>query len=416
MTEDYQHWQSLDSEHVWHPYTSIPSGPHPVVESAEGVYLHLKDGRRLIDGMSSWWCSVHGYGNPVLKEAAKNQIDKLSHVMLGGLTHAPVVTLCEKLAKLTNLPHVFVSDSGSVAVEVALKMALQYHDGRKYKFLTPRGGYHGDTHGCMSVSDPVNGMHHKFRHTLAPQVFVNRPRVPFGETNDEVMREDLQEMRTVLESDSTIAGIILEPIVQGAGGMYFYSSAYLKGVSELCQEFDVLFIADEIATGFGRTGRLWACEHANVQPDILCLGKALTGGMMSYAATLTTDKISSKIGTLMHGPTFMGNPLASAVSCASIDLLLESPWQSRVQEIESILQEELEPCRPFVHDVRVLGAIGVLEFREPISPQVQEAIVDEGVWLRPFGKLLYTMPPFIIQPNQLRKITRAMLKMAKMKF
>jgi adenosylmethionine---8-amino-7-oxononanoate aminotransferase len=411
----------------------------------------------LIDGMSSWWACIHGYSHPHLNRAVLHQLQhSMSHIMLGGLTHAPAIQLATKLAALTGQDHVFFSDSGSVAVEVAMKLALQYWHAqstssnstkRKCKFLTVRNGYHGDTFAAMSVCDPINGMHHMFRSVLMPQLFADAPLPSYADADEFDPAVHMRSLTDLLQQHSAdIAAVILEPIVQGAGGMRFYAPQYLHHVRVLCDQYDVLLIADEIATGFGRTGKLFACDHANIRPDILCLGKALSGGYMSFAATLCTSKIASQLqqqqqqhgaGVLMHGPTFMGNPLACAVSLASLELLeddndndsntnsdsdnpiLRTPWRVQVPAIQAQLERELAPCResPHVRDVRVLGAIGVVEYREPFDlPRLQAAVLSEGVWLRPFGRLLYTMPPFIIRPHELRKITRAMVKLSRRKF
>lgn len=392
------------------------------VESAAGVYLQLSDGRRLIDGMASWWCAIHGYNHPVLNDAIRRQLEKMSHVMFGGLTHEPAITLTSRLIEITpaGLDCVFLADSGSVSVEVALKMAIQYWQAKghadKQRFVTIRRGYHGDTLGAMSVCDPVTGMHSLFQSVLAQQTFVDAPSVPFGATCSE---KDLKSLQEVLEQQhQQLAALILEPVVQGAGGMRFYSADYLRKASQLCQQYEVLLIADEIATGFGRSGKLFACEHAAITPDILCLGKALTGGYLSMAATLTTREVAETIdggnpGLFMHGPTFMGNPLAAAVAVASIDLLLSSPWQQLIQKIAEGLESGLAPCRnmPSVEEVRVLGAIGVVRMKQAVDMQtITQQFVDAGVWVRPFGRLVYLMPPFIISPEELLSLTSAVVE------
>lgn len=412
---------SRDNAYIWHPYAPAPSSiaPH-LVKSAAGVRLCLDDGREVIDGMSSWWAVIHGYNHPVLNQALKDQLDKMAHVMFGGLTHEPAILLAEKLAAITpeGLSRVFFCDSGSVAVEVAIKMALQYWIslGRssKKRLLTIRNGYHGDTFAAMSVCDPINGMHHLFSEVLMPQFFAAAPECRNdGDWNG----RDIEEMRNILAAHShEIAALILEPIVQGAGGMRFYCPEFLRQVRTLCDEYDLLLIADEIATGFGRTGKLFACEHAGISPDILCIGKAITGGYLSFAATLTSEKISDVISTrglkmLMHGPTFMANPLACSVALASIGLLESYPWVQRIAEIEALLEKGLSRCRFLegVKDVRVLGAIGVIETHEPVQVEkIQNLVMEQGVWLRPFGRLLYTMPPYIANDGDIEQITHAM--------
>lgn len=393
----------LDREHVWHPYAPVPQeAPVHVVSGADGVRLTLADGRELVDGMSSWWAAIHGYNHPRLNRALTDQLGDMAHVMFGGLTHEPAVRLAHTLATMTGLPKVFIADSGSVAVEVAIKMAFQF-TGRS-RLFTVRGGYHGDTFGAMSVCDPVNGMHHLFSDVLPQHVFAERPPAEF----DEGYMARLDEM--VARHAHELAAIIVEPVVQGAGGMHFYHPSYLRRLRELADEHGILLIADEIATGFGRTGELFGCDHAGVRPDIMCLGKALTGGYMSLAATLCTERVARGIGVLMHGPTFMGNPLATAVASASLELLQERPWREEVKRIEAGLTEGLaEAVRaPGVKDVRVLGAIGVIEAHDPIDvTKIQEIVMRHGVWLRPFGRLLYTMPPYSIGED-LRMITTAM--------
>ncbi len=408
-----------DKKHVWHPYSSTHSDiPVFAVQSANGVYLTLEDGKQLIDGMSSWWCAIHGYNVPELNGAIKQQLDSMAHVMFGGLTHAPAVRLCKKLVEITpaKLETVFLSDSGSVSVEVAMKMAIQYwqaqqHSGRpqdkKQKFISLRNGYHGDTLGAMSVCDPVTGMHALFTDVLAKNFFIPSPECAFGQP---CQTKDLFALKTILEQhNESIAALILEPVVQGAGGMKFYSADYLKQAKTLCEEYNVLLIADEIATGFGRSGKLFACEHADISPDIMCIGKSLTGGYMTLAATLCTNEISNVISNnpphvFMHGPTFMANPLACSAALESIRLLQTSPWQKNIKNIEKRLSSGLAPCKKLasVSEVRVLGAIGVVELKQAVDmSKIQQAFVDAGVWIRPFGKLIYLMPPYVIQDNEL---------------
>jgi adenosylmethionine-8-amino-7-oxononanoate aminotransferase len=418
MQDDWTSLVEFDQQHLWHPYTSL-SHPSPVfpVKSASGVRITLADDRELIDGMSSWWAAIHGYNHPALNAAIENQTKQMSHVMFGGLTHKPAIDLAKKLIDITHadLQHVFFADSGSVAVEVSIKMAIQYWASKgqpqKQRLLTIKNGYHGDTFGAMAVCDPDNGMHHLFKDVLAQHFFAKSP------NQDEHDKEAINDFEQLLaQNHSSIAAVILEPIVQGAGGMRFYSAAYLKTVRELCNQYDVLLILDEIATGFGRTGTLFAYEQADIAPDILCVGKALTGGYLSLAATLCSSKVADGIGsgehpTLMHGPTFMANPLACAVANASLDLLLGSPWQQRVNDIEQQLTFGLEPCRTLqaVKDVRVKGAIGVIELHKPIDIHwMQPRFVELGVWIRPFSNLVYVMPPYIIDKADLSVIIDAM--------
>jgi len=401
----------FESEHVWHPYASMldPTPVYPV-KSASGVRLTFEDGRTVIDGMASWWCAIHGYCVPELNAAVKSQLGSMAHVMFGGLTHRPAAELAKLLLSIVpkNMQHVFFSDSGSVSVEVAIKMALQYWQAqgleKKVKLLALKSAYHGDTFGAMAVCDPISGMHHLFSSVL-PEHYFSDVHINAFESNIKAHHHE-------------IAAVIIEPIVQGAGGMRFYSASFLQQIRKLCDQYNVLLIVDEIATGFGRTGKLFACEHGNIQPDIMCVGKALTGGYMSLAATLCSAKVCAGIhadgkGVLMHGPTFMANPLACSVAIASIKLLLDSPWMKRVHRIEKQLFDELSPCQdhPAVADIRVLGAIGVIEMKEAVDvKKVQACLIEQGVWLRPFGKLIYTMPPFVISTEDLQTIASAMRK------
>ncbi len=403
---------TFDKQHVWHPYAAMGTPVYPVV-SANGVHIKLANGQQLIDGMASWWSAIHGYNHPKLNAAIHKQLDSMAHVMFGGLTHQPAVELARLLIEITpkNLENVFFSDSGSVAVEVAIKMAIQYcyalGNPEKQKLLTIRNGYHGDTFGAMAVCDPVNGMHNIFSHVLAQHYFAEN---------------NIKSFQNLLEQhNNEIAAVILEPLLQGAGGMRIYSPEFLRSVRHLCDKYNVLLILDEIATGFGRTGTLFACERADISPDILCVGKALTGGYMSLAATLTSNPVGEVIcshppGVFMHGPTFMANPLACSVAAASINLLLESPWQQTISKIEKQLIDSLSVCAalPQVADVRVLGAVGIVELKDAIDlPTMQQAFVDKGVWIRPFRNLIYIMPPYIITPQQLSQLTQAIFEVIK---
>ncbi|MDA3807854.1 MAG: adenosylmethionine--8-amino-7-oxononanoate transaminase [Thiomicrorhabdus sp.] len=420
------HWDTLlafDQKHVWHPYAKIPSSTPAIgVSKTQGSVITLADGHDVIDGMSSWWATIHGYNHPVIKQAMHDQIEIMPHIMFGGLTHQPAIELAKRLIDLTppDLVKVFFSDSGSVAMEVAIKMALQFwiskNNPEKNRLLTVRNGYHGDTFATMATCDPDNGMHHIFSQNLVQHFFAPAPEMGFDIESD---NSDIQAFETLLQAHhTTIAAVAIEPIVQGAGGMRFYRPAYLKQVRALCTQYNVLLITDEIATGFGRTGKLFACEWADITPDIMCIGKALTGGYMTLAATLCTQKISDTIsngdpGLLMHGPTFMANPLACATAIASIDLLLESPWQQNIQRIEQHLQATLLPLKEIkgIADARVLGAIGVVELeREDLGPAIQALAIENGIWLRPFGKLIYTMPAFNIPQAQLTILTDGMVK------
>lgn len=420
LLPDHQ-WLAFERDHVWHPYAPLQGAtpPYPVT-SARGVRLTLEDGRELIDGMASWWAAIHGYNHPTLNAAVSGQLAEMAHVMFGGLTHRPAAELAARLVAITPGPlqSVFFCDSGSVSVEVAIKLAIQYWHAcgqpGKQRLLTVRSGYHGDTSGAMAVCDPVGGMHSLFSAILPQHYFAP---APVSRCDEEWQEDEMTELAGLLEAHhAELAAVILEPIVQGAGGMRVYAPAYLRRVRELCDESGVLLIADEIATGFGRTGTLFACQQAGIVPDILCLGKALTGGYLTLAATLTTAAVSTAIsanppGAFMHGPTFMANPLACAVACASIDLLLDSPWQARVLAIEQACRDHLEPCRDWagVADVRVKGAIGVLELEQPVKgPSLTRRLVERGVWLRPFGRLVYLMPPYVISDRELDHLLSAM--------
>ncbi len=425
MHDDAARLLAYDAAHLWHPYASMTSpGPVRLVESASGVRLRLGDGAEVVDGMSSWWCAIHGYRHPVLDQAVAEQVGQMSHVMFGGLTHRPAIRLAEQLIEITPGPlqHVFFSDSGSVAVEVALKMALQARPGRR-RILTVRGGYYGDTLHDMSVCDPVNGMHSLFTGPLPQQVFAPRPPAGFDlPADDPSVVAWSDAVATLLdEHRDEIAAIIVEPVVQGAGGMHVYSPACVAALRRLADRHDALLILDEIATGFGRTGALFALEHADVVPDILCVGKSLTGGYLTLAATLCTTAVAaavsgSEAGALMHGPTFMANPLACAVASAAVDLLLSSDWISRVRRIESLLRSGLSDAAslPRVADVRVLGAIGVVQLHSPVDvAAATETALAHGVWLRPFRDLIYTMPPYVCTDDDVRAITAAITAAAR---
>ncbi len=415
----------LDARHVWHPYSPMPSATPPlVVRSASGVRWALADGSELLDGMASWWCAVHGYRNPALDGAVREQLERMAHVMFGGLTHEPAVRLAARLVELApdRLEHVFFTDSGSVAVEVAIKMSLQYWRAlgapERRRLLTVRGGYHGDTFGAMAVCDPVSGMHSLFTGTLAEHVFVARPPAGFDAPLDPRYAAILDD--AVAQHAGELAAVILEPVVQGAGGMHIYSPAIVRRLRELCDSHGLLLILDEIATGFGRTGRMFACEHAGVAPDVMCVGKALTGGYTTLAATLCTAPVARAIssgegGALMHGPTYMANPLACSVALASLDLLAQGTWPADVARIERGLSEGLAPARSLadVRDVRVLGAIGVVALSRPVDvAAASAAAIRRGVWLRPFRDLVYTMPPYVTGDRDVAAIAAAVVAAA----
>jgi adenosylmethionine---8-amino-7-oxononanoate aminotransferase len=428
MTKGSTDWDellALDREHLWHPYASLPASlPSLPVVSAEGVRLRLADGRELIDGMSSWWCAIHGYRHPVLDAAVRHQLERMAHVMFGGLTHEPAVRLAERLVDITpqGLEHVFFADSGSVSVEVAIKMALQYQRGvgrpERTRLLAVRGGYHGDTFGAMAVCDPVGGMHNLFTGVLAEHVFADRPPDGFDRPLDVAWVEHVSEL--IARHADELAAVIVEPVVQGAGGMRFHSPQCVALLRRLCDHHGLLLILDEIATGFGRTGALFACEHAGISPDIMCVGKALTGGYITLAATLCAAEVAQAISegegkALMHGPTYMANPLACAVALASLDLLADGGWQERVARIERGLRDGLAPARdlPGVVDVRVLGAIGVVQMEHDVDiAAATAAAVAHGVWLRPFRDLIYTMPSYVIADDDLARVTGALVAAA----
>lgn len=412
----------FDQQHLWHPYASLPpTYPNIVIDHAEGIYIVTNDGIRLIDGMSSWWASVHGYNHPKLNAAMIAQLGKMAHVMFGGLTHQPAIDLGKKLLSIVpdGLDAIFYADSGSIAVEVALKMALQYQIAagcpNKNQFASTHSGYYGDTWHAMSVCDPVGGMHSLYGKQLPLQHFVPAPPMGFEHKLTQGVRDEL--IQFFAKHSAQLAGFIIEPIIQGAGGMRFYSPEYLQLLRRLCDENDVLLIADEIATGFGRSGKLFACEHANISPDIMTIGKALTGGYMTFAATLCTREVAETISqsdypALMHGPTFMGNPLACAVACASIDLILSYDIESRTTNMQTIMDEQLATAANLngVADVRCLGAVAVIELDEAVDmPVFQSLLIDNGIWVRPFGKLVYIMPPYVISDDELVTLCQALL-------
>lgn len=417
----------FDHQHLWHPYASLPpTYPNIVIDRAEGIYIITEDGTRLIDGMSSWWASVHGYNHPKLNDAITEQLGKMAHVMFGGLTHQPAIDLGKKLLSIVpqGLDAIFYADSGSIAVEVALKMALQYQVAanrpNKQQFASTHSGYYGDTWHAMSICDPINGMHSLYGKQLPMQHFVPAPALGFERALTE---SDRAALTTFFDNHSDkLAGFIIEPIIQGAGGMRFYSPDYLQLLRQLCDEHDVLLIADEIATGFGRSGKLFACEHAAICPDIMTIGKALTGGYMTFAATLCTRKVADTIHhsdypALMHGPTFMGNPLACAVACASVDLILSYDIEAHTENMQLTMEQQLAPAELLkgVAEVRCLGAVAVIELQEAVEmPVFQALLIENGIWVRPFGKLVYIMPPYVITDDELIKLCQTLLKVVRM--
>ncbi len=416
------HWLDIDKTHVWHPYNSLPSKTKLLaVKRTDKTSIFLEDNTELIDAMSSWWSTIHGYNNPRLVKAIKTQLDIMPHIMFGGITHENAAILSKQLVDLTGLNSVFLCDSGSVSVEVALKAAIQYQEAKglkKYKFIACEYSYHGDTLAAMSVCDPTNSMHSIYGSYLPKHIFAKAPKLGFNSDCTKAI-EELEKTFEMYHKE--VAGFIIEPVVQGAGGMRIYNPAFLVKAKELCIKYDILFIADEIATGFGHTGKMFAVEHANIKPDIMTVGKALTGGYMTMAAMITSKEVSdtisnSQLGVLMHGPTFMANPLACSVAIESIKLLLESPWQKRVLNIEAIFKEELEEAKnlELVKSVRNIGAIGVIELKSDIFAQkIQDFCVQNGVWIRPFGKLIYSIVAYTIKEEDLRKIVRVMIKAIK---
>jgi len=416
----------FDKRHIWHPYTSATQ-PLPCYEvvAADGCELTFADGRTVIDGMASWWSTIHGYNHPEINAAVSTQLNKFAHVMFGGITHQPAIDLCRTLLDIVppGLSRVFLADSGSVSVEVAMKMAIQYWaclgQPQKHRMVTIRDGYHGDTFAAMSVCDPVNGMHSLFEGVLAKQLFAPSPQCRFGHP---FIEDDILPLQELIEQyHNDIAALILEPIVQNTGGIRMYSPEYVKRCRQLCDQYDILLICDEIATGFGRTGKMFACEHADITPDILCVGKALTGGYMSLAAAICTEDVANGVcqgepGVFMHGPTFMGNPLACSAANANLELLMKGDWVEQVHNIEKQMKAQLAPCKDHqsVADVRVLGGIGAVEMKSPVNvAQVQASLIKKGVWLRPFGKLLYMMPPYIISEQELTTVADAVVEVTR---